>query len=72
LDREVLGREAILYGVMQITIIAKLDEIIELSTDLKTTRPEIINAILKEFFASKVNHIEKGREIIIRCRRGRL
>jgi metal-responsive CopG/Arc/MetJ family transcriptional regulator len=46
-------------------IIAKLDEIIELSTDLKTTRSEIINAILKAFFASKVNHIEKGRKIMV-------
>jgi metal-responsive CopG/Arc/MetJ family transcriptional regulator len=53
-------------------VIAKLDEIIELSTDLKMTRSEIINAILKAFFASKANPIEKGREIVIRCRKGLL
>jgi len=46
-------------------VIAKLDEIIELSADLKMTRSDIINAILKAFFASKISHIEKGREIVI-------
>ncbi len=43
----------------------KLDEIVKNSKFLSSTRAELIESILHAFFKSKLNHLEKGRELII-------
>ena len=50
----------------------KIDNIVKESEYLNLNRTEVIESILKAFFKSDVNHLEKSRELVIRNRKGSL
>ncbi|NIO23005.1 MAG: hypothetical protein GTN38_03195 [Candidatus Aenigmarchaeota archaeon] len=50
---------------MDKNLVEKLDKIVKESEYLNTNRSEVIESILKAFFKSKFNHLEKSRELVI-------
>ena len=58
------------FGVrMDKNLVERLDKIVKESEYLNTNRSEVIESILKAFFKSKFNHLEKSRELVIISRK---
>ena len=61
------------FGIAVAAEIAReVDELVAECDDLGASRSEIVEAILTAFVQSEANHAERGREIIIRRRKGTL
>jgi len=65
-----MGNKKAKVGIaLDTDVLEKLDEIVNTSTYLDTSRSEIINVVLRAFFRSDINQTEKARGLVIRYRK---
>ena len=53
-------------------LVEELDDLTEQCVDLQASRSEVVEAILTAYFQSDIDHEARGRELIIRRRKGTL
>ena len=65
-----MKEKSISFGIrIRKELVEKLDEIVNASLYLKSTRSELIESIIDAFFSSKLDHVERGEEFIVTKRK---
>ena len=61
-----MGQRRLSLGVrLRAELVEKLDKTVKALEHLNSTRSELIGSIIEGFFTSELDHIEKGRELVI-------